>query len=67
MEILYTHTIGNWFLIMAATFILGLAKAGLKGIDMLNVHYGHCIWRQSFYRDCIAIALCGRYRHCGIL
>jgi len=37
MEILHTHSFGNWLLIMAAAFILGLAKAGLKGIDMLNV------------------------------
>jgi len=37
MEILPAYTINNWLLILAAAFILGLAKAGLKGIDMLNV------------------------------
>jgi uncharacterized membrane protein YfcA len=37
MEILQAYTITNWLLIIAAAFILGLAKAGLKGIDMLNV------------------------------
>ena len=37
MEIFHAFTIGNWALICAAAFILGLAKAGLKGIDMLNV------------------------------
>lgn len=37
MEILQAYTINNWLLIFAAAFILGLAKAGLKGIDMLNV------------------------------
>jgi hypothetical protein len=37
MEILQAYTISNWLLILAAAFILGLAKAGLKGIDMLNV------------------------------
>ena len=37
MEILQAYTINNWLLILAAAFILGLAKAGLKGIDMLNV------------------------------
>ncbi len=37
MEIFYAFTPGNWLLICAAAFILGLAKAGLKGIDMLNV------------------------------
>jgi uncharacterized protein len=28
---------GNWVLILLAAFIIGLAKAGLKGIDMLNI------------------------------
>jgi uncharacterized protein len=37
MEILQAYTTGNWFLIIIAAFIIGLAKAGLKGIDMLNV------------------------------
>jgi uncharacterized membrane protein YfcA len=37
MEILQAYTITNWLLILASAFILGLAKAGLKGIDMLNV------------------------------
>jgi uncharacterized protein len=37
MEIFQTFTPGNWLLICTAAFILGLAKAGLKGIDMLNV------------------------------
>ena len=37
MEIFQTFSTGNWILISAAAFILGLAKAGLKGIDMLNV------------------------------
>ncbi len=37
MEILHTYSISNWILIMAAAFIIGLAKAGLKGIEMLNV------------------------------
>ena len=37
MEILQAYSINNWLLILAAAFILGLAKAGLKGIDMLNV------------------------------
>src|SRR4030095_3509973 len=37
MELLYTFTLGNWLLIMLSAFLLGLAKAGLKGIDMMNV------------------------------
>jgi uncharacterized protein len=37
MDILSTYSIGNWVLILVASFIIGLSKAGLKGIDMLNV------------------------------
>lgn len=37
MEILHAYSLSNWLLIFAAAFIIGLAKAGLKGIDMLNV------------------------------
>lgn len=36
-EILQTYSAGNWILILLAAFIIGLSKAGLKGIDMLNV------------------------------
>lgn len=35
--ILFTHSITNWVLILLSAFIIGLSKAGLKGIDMLNV------------------------------
>ncbi len=37
MEILSAYSITNLILIFTGAFILGLAKAGLKGIDMLNV------------------------------
>jgi len=37
MQTLFTQSITNWILIMSAAFILGMAKAGLKGIDMMNV------------------------------
>lgn len=37
MDILSAYSTGNWALILAAAFIIGLSKAGLKGIDMLNV------------------------------
>lgn len=36
-EILQTYSASNWVLILLAAFIIGLSKAGLKGIDMLNV------------------------------
>lgn len=34
---LSAYSVGNWMLILVASFIIGLSKAGLKGIDMLNV------------------------------
>lgn len=37
MNVLYTYSVTNWILIALAAFIIGLSKAGLKGIDMLNV------------------------------
>jgi uncharacterized membrane protein YfcA len=37
MEILNAYSAGNWMLIVLAAFIIGLGKAGLRGIDMLNV------------------------------
>jgi len=37
MEIFSAYSIGSLILIFSGAFILGLAKAGLKGIDMLNV------------------------------
>lgn len=37
MEILFHPTLSNWILIVAAAFFIGLSKAGLKGVDMMNV------------------------------
>ena len=37
MEILFSWSVINIILVFTGTFILGLAKAGLRGIDMLNV------------------------------
>ena len=37
MDFLSTYSITNWVLILLASFIIGLSKAGLKGIDMMNV------------------------------
>ena len=37
IEILSGYSVTNLILIFSGAFILGLAKAGLKGIDMLNV------------------------------
>ena len=37
MEGLFTGSLVNWILIAIAAFIIGLSKAGLKGIDMMNV------------------------------
>jgi uncharacterized membrane protein YfcA len=37
MQDLFIDSISNWILILLAAFIIGLSKAGLKGIDMMNV------------------------------
>ncbi len=37
MDLLFNGTVTNWMLILLAAFIIGLSKAGLKGIDMMNV------------------------------
>jgi uncharacterized protein len=37
MEIVSTYSLINWALILLGAFIIGLAKAGLKGIDMMNI------------------------------
>jgi uncharacterized membrane protein YfcA len=37
LDIFSAYSQGNWMLIALAAFIIGLSKAGLKGIDMLNV------------------------------
>jgi len=37
MDFLFTYSLINWLLILLASFIIGLSKAGLKGIDMMNV------------------------------
>ncbi len=37
MELLLAYSLTNWVLIFLGAFIIGLSKAGLKGIDMMNV------------------------------
>jgi len=37
MDFLNTYSLFDWSLILIAAFIIGLSKAGLKGIDMMNV------------------------------
>lgn len=37
MDVLYAYSVTEWALILLAAFIIGLSKAGLKGIDMMNV------------------------------
>jgi uncharacterized membrane protein YfcA len=36
-RLLFNATPLNWFLICLASFIIGLSKSGLKGLDMMNV------------------------------
>lgn len=37
MDFLYNYSFLDWTLILLGAFIIGLSKAGLKGIDMMNV------------------------------
>jgi uncharacterized protein len=37
MALLFQQSALNWSLIVIAAFIIGLSKAGLKGIDMMNI------------------------------
>lgn len=37
MSLLLSYSVSNWLLIILAAFIIGLSKAGLKGVEMLNV------------------------------
>ena len=37
MNIFSDYSLANWLIIALGAFIIGLSKAGLKGIDMLNV------------------------------
>jgi uncharacterized membrane protein YfcA len=37
MDLLSAFSITNWILILLASLIIGMSKAGLKGIDMMNV------------------------------
>lgn len=37
METLHLYTLTEWILVMLAALLIGMGKAGLKGIDMLNV------------------------------
>lgn len=37
MNFLSDYSLINWLLILLSAFIIGLSKAGLKGIDMMNV------------------------------
>jgi uncharacterized membrane protein YfcA len=37
MDILSSYSLSQWLFIMLASFIIGMSKAGLKGVDMLSV------------------------------
>jgi uncharacterized membrane protein YfcA len=36
-EVIYGYDMIQWVLVMLAAFLIGMGKAGLKGVDMLNV------------------------------
>jgi uncharacterized membrane protein YfcA len=37
MDVLFDESVLNWFLIVLSAFIIGLSKAGVKGIELMNV------------------------------
>ncbi len=37
MNIITLYSLTQWLLILLAAFIIGMSKAGLKGVDMLSV------------------------------
>ncbi len=37
MDVLFDESVLNWLLIALSAFIIGLSKAGIKGIEMMNV------------------------------
>ncbi|MEY3563822.1 MAG: hypothetical protein RLZZ294_1828 [Bacteroidota bacterium] len=36
-EVIHSYDLIQWILVMLAAFLIGMGKAGLKGVDMLNV------------------------------
>ena len=37
LDVFYSYTLFQWLLVILAAFLIGMGKAGLKGVDMLNV------------------------------
>lgn len=37
LDVFHTYTLFQWLLVILAAFLIGMGKAGLKGVDMLNV------------------------------
>lgn len=69
MDILFQSSVLNWCLILLAAFIIGLSKAGVKGIDMLNVTLMALVFGSKASTGvvlpllCIADVLAVKYYH----
>lgn len=59
MNLLSTLSLLNIFLIFSGAFIIGLAKAGLKGIDMLNVTIMAFVFGGKASTGVVLPLLCG--------
>ena len=59
MNIFSAYPPSSWLLIFLAAFIIGLAKAGLKGLtcDECDVD-GHCVWWKGLHRIYVLLLLC---------
>jgi uncharacterized protein len=58
MDILSAYSITNWILILLAAFIIGLSKAGLKGIDMMNVTIMAIVFGGKASTGIVLLLLC---------
>jgi uncharacterized protein len=58
MDILSAYSLTNWILILLAAFIIGLSKAGLKGIDMMNVTIMAIVFGGKASTGIVLLLLC---------
>src|SRR5258705_13701021 len=58
MYLLFSYSVSNWVLILLAAFIIGLSKAGLKGIDMMNVTIMAIVFGGKASTGVVLLLLC---------
>jgi uncharacterized membrane protein YfcA len=58
MDIFHAYSVTNWILIFLAAFIIGLSKAGLKGVDMMNVTIMAIVFGGKASTGIVLLLLC---------